>query len=214
MPVPEPLRVVLVGAGCFAREHATAWGAQAEARLVGVVDPDRARAEAMAAEFGAVAHADLDASLGTADLLDIAAPPSAHLAPIERTLAAGLPTICRKPFRGGLKGVRRAAGLARDRGLTMVEGSGGALALDGDGGLTVRAFRSVESYSVPVAIAPGFGGCCVAALQAHIVDHLRRGAPLETAAADYLRTMEAVEAAYLSHREGRRIDLPVTGEPA
>ena len=43
---------------------------------------------------------------------------------------------------------------------------------------------------------------------------VRRGAPLETAAADYLRTMEAVEAAYRSHRKGRRIALPLAGGPA
>ena len=338
----EPLRVVLVGAGYFAREHAAAWAAHPEVDLAGIVDPDARRSEAMAAEFGAAPHASFDAALGAADLMDIAAPPSAHLALIERTIAAGIPTICQKPFCGGLGPARRAAALAaeagvplvvhenfrfqpwwrriraeiaagrvgepyqvtfrlrpgdgqgprayldrqpyfqamprllvhetavhlidvfryllgepawvwadlrrlnpaiagedaglivlgyedgrralldgnrladhaaRDRRLTMgaglVEGSAGALALDGEGAVTFRAHGSDEARPVPVAIAPGFGGGCVAALQSHVVDRLRRGAPLETAAADYLRTMEAVEAAYLSHREGRRIDLPL-----
>ena len=343
-----PLRVLLVGAGYFARHHAAAWAAHPEAALVGVVDPDAARAEAMAAEFGGAPHSDLCAGLAAgADLVDIAAPPAAHLGLIGRTMAAGLPTICQKPFCGGLAGARQAAAMAaetsaplvvhenfrfqpwwrriaaevaagrvgeptqlsfrlrpgdgrgphayldrqpyfqamprllvhetlvhlidvarfllgrpewvwadlrrlnpviagedaglvvlgfpggrralldgnrladhaaRDRRLTMgeglVEGADGAIALDGDGGVTVRAHGSNESRPIPVAIGEGFGGGCVAALQSHVVDHLLRGAALENQAAHYLLTLEAVEAAYASARDGCRVELPPPSDPA
>jgi hypothetical protein len=47
----------------------------------------------------------------------------------------------------------------------------------------------------------------VAALQAHVVDHLLRGATLENEARSYLGVLEIVEAVYASAREGRRVDL-------
>ena len=341
----EALRVLGIGAGYFARNHYAAWRDHPEVELAGIVDLDAARAEAMAAEFGAAPFADLDAALAAGpDLVDIAAPPPAHLPLIERTTAAGVPTICQKPFCGGLEGAREAARLAEARGVPLVvhenfrfqpwwrriaaqidagrvgepyqvsfrlrpgdgqgprayldrqpyfqamprllvhetavhlidvfrfllgepewiwadlrrlnpaiagedagivvlgfpggrrglfdgnrladhaaedrrrvmgeglvEGSAGAIMLDGDGTLTFRAHGRDEAE--PIALdfpRDRFGGGCVDALQAHVVDHLLRGAPLENRAADYLRTLEAVDAAYASDREGRRIDLAET----
>ena len=91
----------------------------------------------------------------------------------------------------------------------LAEGSAGVIALDGDGALAFRAHGADEAEPIPLDFPRDrFGGGCVDALQAHVVDHLRRGAPLENTAADYLRVLEAVEAAYLSDREGRRVDLP------
>ena len=81
----------------------------------------RARAAAAAAEFGGRPFADLDAALAAGpDLVDIVAPPSTYLSLIERTTAAGVPTIYQKPFCGGLDGARRAARLADHRGVPLV----------------------------------------------------------------------------------------------
>jgi len=44
-------------------------------------------------------------------------------------------------------------------------------------------------------------------LQAHVVRHLREGAPLENGAADYLANMKIMEAVYASNEQGRRINI-------
>lgn len=335
------LGVVVAGAGYFARQHLRAWAAHPEMRLLAVVDRDADRAGAAAAAFGGRALPDLDAALALGpDLVDLALPPDAHLPLIERCMAARRPTICQKPFCGGLPGARRAAALARDAatplvvhenfrfqpwwrrirdevaagrigepyqvtfrlrpgdgqgprayldrqpyfqamprflvhetavhlidvfgflmgepdwvwadlrrlnpavagedagivvmgfpggrralfdgnrladhvardprrvmGEALVEGSEGALTLDGDGGLWFRARGAREAGLLPLALGPGFGAGCVDALQAHVVDHLLRGAPLENEAAAYLRVLEVVEAVYASAEDGRRVAL-------
>jgi predicted dehydrogenase len=332
------LGIAVVGAGFFAHEHLRAWARHPETRLLAVVDRDAARAEAAAEAFGGRALPFDDALALGPDLVDLAVPPEAHLPLIERCMAAGRPTICQKPFCGGLTGARRAVAMAEgtplivhenfrfqpwwrrihaeiragrvgepyqvtmrlrpgdgqgpgayldrqpyfremprllvhetavhlidvmrlllgepdwvwadlrrlnpaiageDAGLivlgfpggarglldgnrladhaaedprrvmgeALVEGSAGTLALDGDGGLSFRAHGSREAASIPLRTGEGFGGGCVAALQAHVVDHLLRGATLENEARSYLGVLEIVEAVYASAREGRRVDL-------
>ena len=112
--------------------------------------------------------------------------------------------------RGLFDGNRLADHAAENRRLTMgemlIEGSAGALALDGDGGLAFRAFGENDWSPVPYAWQDrGFGGDCVYRLQRHVVDHLVDGAPLMNRAEDYLRNVEIVEAVYRSDAEGRRV---------
>ena len=66
------LRIAVIGVGSFGRNHARVYrelaneqqaGAAGKLELAAVVDRDRARAEAVAAEFGAHAYTDLDALL-------------------------------------------------------------------------------------------------------------------------------------------------------
>ena len=52
-----------------------------------------------------------------------------------------------------------------------------------------------------------FGGGCVASLQAHVIDHMVTGTPLENDVRDYIWNLEWMEAAYASHHAGRRLDL-------
>ena len=54
-PVPQPLRVAIVGAGNMAREHARAFAAVPGITVAGIHSRTRARAEALALEFG-IAH--------------------------------------------------------------------------------------------------------------------------------------------------------------
>jgi hypothetical protein len=51
-----------------------------------------------------------------------------------------------------------------------------------------------------------FGGA-VTALQAHVLAHLRNGAPLENAAADYLVNLHVQAAVYHSHASGTRVSM-------
>ncbi|WP_119165957.1 Gfo/Idh/MocA family protein [Algihabitans albus] len=81
----------------------------------------------------------------------------------------------------------------------LVEGSNGAIALNGFGELTFRRRGSTVWEPVEVnSPQEGFGGDCVYALQRHVTDHLLHGSPIENEASDYLRNMEIEEAVYRS----------------
>jgi len=101
-----------------------------------------------------------------------------------------------------------AANPWRTLGEMWLEGSGGVLRLDGDARLWWKPHHGPE---VEHAYDPGptdtFGGGACERLQRHVVDYLARGAPLENAASDYLANLRVQEAAYVSHREGRRVAL-------
>lgn len=92
----------------------------------------------------------------------------------------------------------------------LVEAERGQLRLDGDGRLWHRAPGGDWAALDFEAPQEGFGGDCVRAFQAHAVAHLRDGAPLETAASDYLAVMETVEAVYRAAETGatQRLTAP------
>ncbi len=116
----EPLRVGCVGAGFFSQFHIDAWSRIPGARLVAVADRDAATAEARLAAApdgasGARAYASAEALLEREkpDLIDIVAPPAAHLEIIHLALDAGVRAIiCQKPFCGELATARRAVAAA------------------------------------------------------------------------------------------------------
>lgn len=105
-------RVLVIGAGYFARFHLAGWQA-AGAQVVGLCDLDRARAAALGAEFGIGTVGEDAATMMDAlapHLVDVVLPPSAQAAVVRTCLQRGLPTICQKPF--GLD-LAQAEGLAR-----------------------------------------------------------------------------------------------------
>jgi hypothetical protein len=64
------------------------------------------------------------------------------------------------------------------------------------GGSPMGAPRS----NIPTdGLAPGAFGGASTALQAHVLAHLRQGAPLENTAADYLANLQVQAAIYHSH---------------
>ncbi|MEO1552028.1 MAG: Gfo/Idh/MocA family oxidoreductase, partial [Pseudomonadota bacterium] len=95
-------------------------------------------------------------------------------------------------------------------GLLEVEGSQGALRLDGDGGLWHRA-RGARWQAVPFVFEDvDFGGNCVEAFQRHVLAALQ-GGKAETYARDYLINQEIEEVVYRSAARGARLPLPVPG---
>jgi predicted dehydrogenase len=96
-----PLRIGLIGAGMISEHHLIAWSRTSAARVVAVCDPDRARAQARAREFGIaaaygdaadmIAHADIDA-------VDIASPRERHAEQVRSAAQRGLPVLCQKPL--------------------------------------------------------------------------------------------------------------------
>ena len=118
--------------------------------------------------------------------------------------------------RGLFDGNRLADHVAENRRLTMgdmlIEGSDGALALNGDGGISFRGHGSNEWQEHNYAWSnTGFAGDCVYRLQAHVVEHLTKGTPLQNTASEYLRNLEIENAVYQSSEEGRRLSLQAAG---
>jgi len=95
------LRIALAGAGMVSRHHLIAWSRVPGARVIAVADPDRARAEARAAEFRiAEVFADVEAMLRAVrpDALDIAAPVGAHAGLCRLAATHGAAILCQKPL--------------------------------------------------------------------------------------------------------------------
>lgn len=92
-----PLTAVVVGAGDMGSRHARHWAA-AGARVLAVVDPDRPRAEAAAAETGARAMADLRSALALGpDVVSVCTPTHLHAPTTLAALEVGAHVLCEKP---------------------------------------------------------------------------------------------------------------------
>jgi len=120
------LRIAVVGVGSFGRNHARVYreladerrqtgaarqlergvsgepvcGSLRQVELAAVVDRDRARAEAVAAAYGARAYPDVDALLANEniDAATVAVPTNAHLAVAGALLKAGIDVLVEKPL--------------------------------------------------------------------------------------------------------------------
>ncbi len=102
MSSPE-IKVAVVGCGVFGRHHARNYCQIPGARLVGVYDPDPARAQALAAEFETQVFASLDELSGAAQAATIAAPTGVHAAVALPLLEAGVDLLIEKPLAGSLE---------------------------------------------------------------------------------------------------------------
>lgn len=100
------LKVGFIGAGGIAHRHLGVLETFEDAAVVGIADPDEARAAAAAERCGArpFAHHDEMIDNLALDALFICVPPFAHGAPECAALAAGLPFLVEKPLslRGDL----------------------------------------------------------------------------------------------------------------
>ena len=117
-----PVRVAVVGAGYFGRFHLDAWSRMDDVALVGLCETDDARAAEMRAAYpGLETYADIDAMLAgpRPDLVDITAPPAAHLDLIQRIAPHVGHIICQKPFCGALEQGREAMAVADTHGCRL-----------------------------------------------------------------------------------------------
>ncbi len=111
------LRIAIAGAGMVSLHHLRAWRSVAEVRVVAIADPDLARAQTRAAEFGIdVACSDVAAMLDAErpDALDIAAGHAAHRPLCLAAADRGIAILCQKPL---------APSLAEARGIVEAIGS-------------------------------------------------------------------------------------------
>ena len=118
----EQLRIGIAGAGHFGRFHALKVAANARARLVGLFDPDAARAAAVGREAGRVPALPFDALLEACDALIVAAPADAHHGLAAAALRAGRHVLIEKPIASTLAEADELTALAAERRLVLQVG--------------------------------------------------------------------------------------------
>jgi len=92
------LRMAVIGVGYLGRHHARILATLAGAKLVGVVDTDRVRAEEVAAKSGTGAHADFRVMIGKVDAVTLAVPTELHCEIALPFLEAGIAVLVEKPM--------------------------------------------------------------------------------------------------------------------
>lgn len=115
-------RVLVVGAGYFARFHLDGWR-EAGATVVGLCDQDAPRAQALAADFGVPAiGTDAGALMDRLqpDLVDVVLPPAAQPPVVRQALARGRLTVCQKPFGQDLAAAQAMTDAAAAAGVPLV----------------------------------------------------------------------------------------------
>jgi predicted dehydrogenase len=113
------LKVAVLGAGHMGRYHAQKLAARSDCELVAVADPDRARAEAVAAAHGCAALADYKDVFGIADAAVVAVPTERHREVAGACLEAGLHVLVEKPIAVDLEESRELVRLANEKGVVL-----------------------------------------------------------------------------------------------
>ena len=96
------IRVAVVGAGDFGRNHARVYRELPDAELIGIVDADPARAEQAARDFSTQVFPDIESLAGRADAVSVAVPTVAHARVGSRLLELGLDVLVEKPMAASL----------------------------------------------------------------------------------------------------------------
>jgi predicted dehydrogenase len=98
----SPIRVAVVGAGNFGRNHVRVWREMPGALLIGIVDPNAARAKAVAAEFGCAVLLSIADLAGKVDAVSLAVPTIEHARVGCQLLDQGIDVLVEKPIAASL----------------------------------------------------------------------------------------------------------------
>ncbi len=117
-------KLLLLGAGRIGQVHARNVLASGAARLVGVVDVNRAAAEALAEATGARVFDSADAALDTADVqgVMICTSTDTHVDMILKAAARTLPVFCEKPVDLAMAKVQRCLAEVKSAGVPLLMG--------------------------------------------------------------------------------------------
>jgi predicted dehydrogenase len=102
--LPEPVRIAFAGGGMVSEMHAAAIEAVPGAELVGVLDANRARAEARARAWSCRAYHDLRELFGDAavEAVFVLTPTASHVEVARAALDAGKHVLVEKPVARGM----------------------------------------------------------------------------------------------------------------
>ena len=116
------VRLAVVGAGQFGRNHCRVARETERAELAAIVDIDRGRAEEAAAAHGGVALADARDLAGKADAAIVAVPTTAHEEVARALLEAGIDVLVEKPIAVDCAAAGRIVEAAARRGRVLQVG--------------------------------------------------------------------------------------------
>jgi predicted dehydrogenase len=129
VPATQPLRVAVVGAGVFGRNHLRVYRELEQAgqnvRVVGFVEPEAKAAVEASAKFGVPAFPTIEACLnavGSLDAASICVPTVHHASAAEPLLAAGVDLLIEKPLAASLADADRILELSRQHGRIVQTG--------------------------------------------------------------------------------------------
>lgn len=118
----QPLRAGVVGAGIFGGYHAGKYAGDTRTEFIGVFDPVRDRARAIARQYGAIAFTSLNAMIEEADIITVASPALFHHDAAHRALAAGRHVLVEKPICATVEEGRELLELASKYGRVLQVG--------------------------------------------------------------------------------------------
>lgn len=118
----RPLNVAVIGVGYLGRFHAEKYAAMDGVRLVGVVDTDFSRAEALAERLGTRAFRDYHELIGKVDAASIVVPTPNHFRVSRDFLEADVDLLIEKPMTTTLAEADGLIKIAESRGLLIQVG--------------------------------------------------------------------------------------------
>jgi predicted dehydrogenase len=121
----KPLRVAVVGAGAFGRNHLRVYRELEGATLVAVVDQDPETAAAAAGQYGIAGFTSIEAMLADKlhlDAASICVPTIHHLATARPLLEAGIDLLIEKPLAASLEDADKLIALASQGGRIVQTG--------------------------------------------------------------------------------------------
>jgi predicted dehydrogenase len=116
------LRVAVIGVGHLGRHHARIFSDLPGARLAGVVDTNRPRADEVAAATGTRAFEDYRDVIGGVDAVTLAVPTDQHAAIAIPLLSAGVPVLVEKPIARSLAEADAMIAAAKRAGVALAVG--------------------------------------------------------------------------------------------
>ena len=122
-PTSSRLKLGVVGAGAWGRNHVRTAAGLADAELAAVCDTDPKTRERVARQFpGALVTGDVDALLERSDAVIVASPAGSHAAVARRCIEAGKACLVEKPFALSVRDAEGVAALAAERKVPVLAG--------------------------------------------------------------------------------------------
>jgi len=142
----DKLNLGVIGVGHLGQHHARLYAQIPDARLVGIADLDRDRAEAIGQQHHAPVFSHIEELLGVVDAVSVAVPTSHHQEVVQTCLEAGVHVLVEKPLASTIDEARAMVECARQRGLVLQVGH-------------VERFNPVMDVIRDIVQTPGFIEC-------------------------------------------------------
>jgi predicted dehydrogenase len=117
------LKVGVVGAGAWGRNHVRTVAGLAEAELAAVCDTDPKVRDRVGRQYpGTLVTADVPALLQAVDAVIVASPAATHAAVARQAIEAGKPVLVEKPFALNVRDAESVARAGAERGVPVLAG--------------------------------------------------------------------------------------------